>query len=588
MTTSNAAATPGPAGDSQKKGRHFPVQVLQGILPIDRKRLPLEIVAGITLACLAIPETMGYTKIAGMPVITGLYTIVLPLGLFAILGSSRHLVVGADSASAAIMFAGLAGMAAVASPQYVALAGMLALMTGGILILARILRLGFIADFLSRTVLIGFLTGVGIQVACGQFSGLFGIPKTGSGPVSQVINTFKDMGSASWTTFIVSICVAVLIVGGPFLSKRIPWALIAVIGAIIASYVWDLAAHGVGTLGAVPSGLPGFSWPSVSLSQAGQLVATAFSIFIVILAQSAATSRAYAAKFGDKNFDENTDLVGLGLANIGAGFTGTFVVNGSPTKTQMVNDAGGHSQLASLVTVVIVAVVLLFLTKPLSYMPNAVLATVVFIIGVRLVDVRGMTLIARRRIWEFGVALVTAAVVVFVGVEEGIIAAIILSLLIHLRHSYRPVDRLITTTPHGVWKGVKLGQLTEMRPGLMIYRFGAEMYYANSNQFETEMRYLAAQAAGLRWLCIQSEAIEDMDFTASAALREIVQELAGKGITIVLCEVEPQVRRELDRDGLTKVIGEDHIFESSHEVIQAFEKLPASQDTGRQPGGATT
>lgn len=577
MSHRDAAADPGP-GDKNRHlpqgRRHLPVQVLQGIVPVEIKRLPVEILAGVTLACLAIPEVMGYTKIAGMPVITGLYTIVLPLGLFAILGSSRHLVVGADSATAAIMFAGLAGMATVASPRYVALAGMLALMTGGILILARILRLGFIADFLSRTVLIGFLTGVGIQVACGQFSSLFGIAKSGSNPVSQVVNAFKDMGGASWNTFIVSICVAALIVGGPFLSRRVPWALIAVIGSIIASYVWHLAAHGVGTLGTVPSGLPGFAWPGVSIGQAGQLVATAFSIFIVILAQSAATSRAYAAKFGDRTFDENTDLVGLGIANIGAGFTGTFVVNGSPTKTEMVNDAGGRSQLASLVTVAIVAVVLLFLTGPLSYMPNAVLATVVFTIGVRLVDVRGMTLIARRRIWEFFVALVTAAIVVFVGVEQGIIAAIILSLLIHLRHSYRPADRLVTTTPHGAWKGVKLARLAEIRPGLMIYRFGAEMYYANSNRFEFELRYLAEHARGLRWLCIQCEAVEDIDFTASAALREMIQELAAKGITVVLCEVEPEVRRELDRDGLTTLIGSEHLFDSQHDVIEAFQKLP--------------
>ena len=173
----------------------MPVQLLEGMRPFEKKRFPMEIVAGITLACLAIPEVMGYTSIAGMPVITGLYTIVLPVILFALLGSSRHLVVGADSASAAIMFAGLAGLATVASPQYVALAGMTALMVGAFLLLARILRLGFLADFLSRTVLIGFLTGVGIQVACGQFSGLFGIPKSGSGPIEQVVQHVRRTGA---------------------------------------------------------------------------------------------------------------------------------------------------------------------------------------------------------------------------------------------------------------------------------------------------------------------------------------------------------------------------------------------------------
>ena len=173
------------AAQPKKPRRHFPVPLLQGMRPFEKKRLPMEIVAGITLACLAIPEVMGYTSIAGMPVITGLYTILLPVILFALLGSSRHLVVGADSASAAIMFAGLSGLAAVASPHYVALAGMTALIVGAFLLLARILRLGFLADFLSRTVLIGFLTGVGIQVACGQFSGCSASPRAAAARSSR-------------------------------------------------------------------------------------------------------------------------------------------------------------------------------------------------------------------------------------------------------------------------------------------------------------------------------------------------------------------------------------------------------------------
>ena len=193
----------------------------------------------------------------------------------------------------------------------------------------------------------------------------------------------------SWSTFAVSAAVIGTIVIGGRLAKRIPWALIAVIGSIVASEVFDLSAHGVATLGPVPSGLPSLTWPSVPSSAWGTLFATAASIFVVVLAQSAATSRAYAAKFND-DFDENVDLVGLSLANVSAGLTGTFVVNGSPTKTAMVDKAGGRSQLAQLVTAAIVLIVLLFLTKPLSYMPDAVLAAVVFLIGIELVDVRGM------------------------------------------------------------------------------------------------------------------------------------------------------------------------------------------------------
>ena len=280
---------------------------------------------------------MGYTKIAGMPVITGLYTILIPLALFALFGSSRHLVVGADSATAAIMAAGLAGLAATGSPEYVAYAGILALMAAALLILARLIKLGFLADFLSRTVLIGFLTGVGIQVAIGQISGMLGIPGGGAGPIQQLITDFQQLPQTNIYTLAVSIGVIATILICKRINKRIPGGLIAVIGAILISYFFNLSAYGVALLGPVPSGLPTLGFPTgetMNPAIFGQLLGVAISMFIVILAQSAATSRAYATRYNDK-FSENVDLVGLGLANIGAGLSGTFVCNGSPTKTQM-------------------------------------------------------------------------------------------------------------------------------------------------------------------------------------------------------------------------------------------------------------
>ena len=303
--------------------RRFPVQLFEGILPLDRPRIPVDVLGGVTLAALAIPETMGYTKIAGMPVITGLYTILLPIAVFAIFGSSRHLVVGADSASAAILAAGLAGMAATGSSQYVALAGLVALLSALYLIIARLVHLGFLADFLSRTVLVGFLTGVGIQVAAGQVGGMFGVPEGTGGTLRKLWGTLQNLGDTSWWTLGVSVVVAVVILGTKYVEKVIPGALIAVVGSIIVSKWLDLEADGVAVLGPVPGGLPSFGLPDVDwTTDAPALAATAFSIFIVILAQSAATSRAYAAKYGDRRFDENVDLVGLGMANVAAGRVG--------------------------------------------------------------------------------------------------------------------------------------------------------------------------------------------------------------------------------------------------------------------------
>ena len=351
-------------------GRKFPVAVLEGLRPFDKRNVGPEVLAGLTLAALAIPEVMGYANIAGMPVITGLYTLVLPLMIFAIFGSSRHLVVGADSATAAVMFAGLTGLATAGSPQYIALAGLLALMAGCLMILARVLRLGFIANFLSRTVLIGFLTGVGIQVALGQFDGMLGISGISGKTIPKFVDTMKALDETSMTTLAVSVGVIATILIFKKVSPRIPGALVAVVGAILVSKAADLAAHGVSTLGKVPSGLPGLTFPSgLKWTDITDLFPTAVSVFVVILAQSAATSRAYAAKYDDA-FDENTDLVGIGLAETAACFTGTFVVNGSPTKTQMVDSAGGRTQLAQLAAGAIVVIVLLFLTVPLQYMPN--------------------------------------------------------------------------------------------------------------------------------------------------------------------------------------------------------------------------
>ena len=423
--------------------------LMEGLLPIDKARVPTEVIAGITLAALAIPEVMGYATIAGMPVVTGLYTLVLPTLLFAFLGSSRHLVVGADSATAAVMAAALAGMAASGSSQYIALAGLLALMAGVLLLLARLIRLGFIANFLSRTVLIGFLTGVGIQVAIGQLAGIIGVPTPHGGSLQKLWGTIKAVPDTSVVTLAVSLSVIATILVLKKVTKKVPGALVAVVGSMVVSKAADLSSHGVSVLGTVPSGLPNFGVPKgITWADVGSLAPTAISILILILAQSAATSRAYAAKYNEP-FNENTDLVGLGVASIGAAFSGTFVVNGSPTKTQMVDGAGGRSQLAQIITGAITVIVLLFLTKPLAYLPNAVLASVVFLVGVELIAITGMRKIARLRPDEFVVAIATTLTVVLVGVEQGIVLAILASVIDHVRRSYKPNNGVLTPAVAG-------------------------------------------------------------------------------------------------------------------------------------------
>jgi SulP family sulfate permease len=478
--------------------------------------------------------------------------------------------VGADSATAAIMFAALTPLAAAGSPRYVALAGMLALMAGASLLLARILRLGFLANFLSRTVLIGFLSGVGIRVACGQLAGMFGYASAGRGPAAEVWNWAKDLGHTSLITLAISVAVLLTIVLGPRLLERAPWALLAVIGATVASAALSLSAHGVITIGAVPRGLPALGWPSIPADDYAKLAAAALSIFVVIVAQSAATSRAYAAKFDDE-FDENVDLVGLALANIGAGLTGTFVVNGSPTKTAMVDNAGGRSQLAQLVTAAVVLVVLLVLTRPLSYVPEAVLAAVVFLIGVRLVDVKGLREVLRRRPVEFAVALATTLIVVFIGVEQGIVLAILFAIVAHTRHSYAPYDRLLVRGAGKMWTSLPLESGAQARPGLLMYRFGSSLYYANASRFADEVRGLLKDSKEpIRWFCLVAETLDDLDYTGSAVLKRVLDGLRNEDIVFVACDIPAPVLQELERDGLLSEIGREHVFGDTDDVIKAY------------------
>ncbi len=567
--------------DRSDSGSDRRIAVLQGVLPLDRTGIPTDVIAGVTLAALAIPEVMGYTSIAGMPVITGLYTILIPLLLFALLGSSRHLVVGADSATAAVLAAGLAGLATAQSSEYVALAGMVALMAAGLLIIARLVGLGFLADFMSRTVLIGFLTGVGIQVAFGQIGGMLGVSsgdgvtiggRTFDNTVGKLWGTLENLGDISWSTVAVSAGVMVVIIGGKAISPKIPGALIAVIGSMFVSWQLDLADDGVATLGKVPSGLPSLEFPSVPWSDVPALLGTAVSIFVLILAQSAATSRAYAAKYSDK-FDENVDLVGLGAANLGAAFTGTFVVNGSPTKTQMVDGAGGRSQFASVVTVAIVAIVLLWLTAPLQYMPEAVLSTVVFLIGIELVDMAGMKRVWKLRRDEFVVAAITAATVVLVGVLQGIIVAIVLSVIDHLRRSYRPPTAVLSSLTGentGSWSATRVTPDVRTERGLVVYRFSAPLYYANAEHLSEELLAFGTSDDRPDWIGLYAAAVPDIDLSGADSLRSVVTNLRELGITFALIEVMPEVRDELDRYGLTELIGEAHIFPTIAAAEHAF------------------
>ena len=372
-------------------------------------------------------------------------------------------------------------------------------------------------------------------------------------------------------TFAVSLGVIVTIVGLKLITDKIPGALIAVLGALAVSYFADLSEHGVSVLGTVPGGLPNFGMPEdMSWSDVGELFPTAVSIFVLILAQSAATSRAYAAKYNER-FSEDTDLVGLGLANGAAAISGTFVVNGSPTKTQMVDGAGGRSQLAQITTGAITVIVLLFLTKPLEYLPNAVLAAVVFLIGIELVDIAGMRRIIRVRPDEFVVAVMTALAVILIGVEQGILLAIIASVIGHLRHSYRPSNTIYVMSGDRI-QSVPVLPDSRTLPGLVVYRFNASLYYANANLLlqETTALMASTEPDHVLWLCVDAAGVSDVDYSAAETLRQVHDGAQEHDVRVVFAEVQPHVRGELERFDLIATFGEDAFFDTVVDVVAAY------------------
>ena len=552
-----------------------------GLLPLDRRRVPADIVAGITVAALGIPEVMGYTKIAGTPVVTGLYTMLLPVAVFAVLGGSRHLVVAADSATAAILASMLAPLAAIGTPEYLRLTSLTALTVAGLLLVARVFRLGFLADFLSRSALIGFLTGVGIQVACGELPGLLGLPKVGHGSLAQVSSVIERLGSANSATFAISAAVLVVIVGGGRLAPRIPSALIAVIGAIAASIALDFPGRGIATVGSVPNGFPSLGWP---LSRAGEVfpvLTCAASCFIVILAQSAATARAYALRY-EEPWAAGRDLMGLAGANAAAALTGTFVVNGSPTKTEMLDEAGGRSQIAHLTAAAVVLAVLLFLTRPLELLPAAALSAIVFLVGLKLVDLKGMSELWRLQRAEFWIATVAAMTVVVFNVMDGIAVAVVLSLIEQVRHTYRPRTRVLVRNGRGGWDSMPLAPGRLAAPGVLAYRFEANLFYANSGLFMDELIELVSAAPEpVRAVVLDTTGIDDIDYSAAKMLVQVRRSLERRGVAIAFVVSFHAIVNVLERFGL---VGGEGGLPVYHTVDAALGALAAPLGQRGSPG----
>lgn len=511
--------------------------------------LRTDLVAGVTVAAIAIPESLGYANIAGLPVQAGLYCALLPAVVFALIASSRQLVVGADSATAAIVAAGAGAVAASGSSQYTGAVAILTMMAGLMLGLMALARLGFLADLISRPVLAGFLSGVGVSLVIGKLPAMLGIDASGT-TWDKLVATVQGLGDINAASAVLAGGVVVIMLLGERLVPKLPAALLALVTMSVVGVVIGAEDRGVAVIGTIPAGLPGFSFPSISAGEIPRLAASAASIAIVVLAQSAAVSRSFAGK-NRYPLDVNADLTGLAAANAASSVTGGFAINGSPPRTAAGDGAGSRSQMVNLVMAASIALILLFATGLFAYVPSPVLDAVVFAIGIGLIKVPELREIVRSRPGEAVSAFAAVLVVAFVGVEQGVLLAVVISVIDVLRRQYRPDETVL----------LRDGQLDERLrqripapkglEGVLVYRFGAALFFENASHFADRVRALVAgTSTPVRLLVLDCAAMSDIDYSGAATLRQLHEELAPAGIRMVLTELSSAARATVDRTGL--------------------------------------
>ncbi|MDQ1308206.1 MAG: sulfate permease, SulP family, partial [Actinomycetota bacterium] len=467
------------------------------------------------------------------------------------------------------------------SPNWVAYASIIALLTGGMLVIARVFRLGFFGDFLSSSVLVGFLTGIGVHVMTGELPAMLGIPKEGANWLSQQWYTITHVADAKPLTVAFAAGTIAIIVCCRRFAPRVPGAILAVAGSIAVSVAIDAKGRGVAVVGDVTGGFPPVGVPQgFDTSDAAVCLGIAFSCFVLVIAQSAATSRSFAMKHGQK-VDLNRDIVGLAAAEFGAGLSGTFVVNGSPTKTEILDESKGRTQVANLTMAFIALLVTLFLTALLANMPEAVLGAIVFLIGLGLVDYLGLRHILRLRRSEGVIALITAVVVCVVGVEQGIVLAVVMSIIWLIRRQYRPEAFILKSGLDVVKDYVVASGGQETLPGLIVFRYDADLFFANASRFVDDVEGVFDTApTPVRLFVLDCSVISDVDYSASLALLGLVGFVHARGARFGLVGADPALVANLNELDLTGKFSESLVFNDFTALMAAYEQFQAEDAQG--------
>ncbi|NBM19922.1 SulP family inorganic anion transporter [Streptomyces sp. GC420] len=588
MTADDPSDGPAPRGPQEDPGpgraaRLLPRAVVpRAVVPGGYRRSWLrgDLLAGTTVAAYLVPQVMAYAGVAGLPPVAGLWAILPALVLYSLFGSSRLMSVGPESTTA-LMTATVVGPLAAGDPgRYAALAAALAIAVGLLSLLAWVARLGFVADLLSRPVLIGYLAGVALIMIVDQLPKLTGVPTTGSGFFPQLVSFLRHLTEAHLPTVILTAVVLLFLFLVPRLSRALPAPLLVVVLGTAAASVFGLTDHGIAVLAEVPTGLPRPSLPD--LGALPDLLLPAGGLLIVGYSDVILTGRAFADPGESHRLNANRELLALGAVNLGAGFMRGFPVSSSASRTALARSAGGHTQASSLVAAAAVLAVLLFLGPLLADTPKAVLGALVVYAGIRMVDMAGFRRLASFRRRELLLALGCLAGVLALDILYGVLVAVALSVAELLARVARPHDAVLGRVP-GVPGMHDVDDYPQARtiPGLLIYRYDSPLFFANAEDFRH--RALAAveemeeRDGPVAWFVLNTEANVEVDITALDAVDSLRRELVRRGAVFALARVKQDLLDDLDAYGLTESVGRDRIFPTLATAVAAYRRWAGSR-----------
>ena len=567
-----------------------PLAGLQGIKLAD---VPREVSAGVTLAALMIPLNVGYAQVAGLPPVAGLHAAMIPLVVFALLASSRHLVTSPDASTAGLMGAALVAFAAPGDPLRLQYALALALICGVLFFLFWFFRLAFLANFLSSAVMTGFITGLGIEVLTNQVRKILAAPQvvdSASGVLAMAERLKETMASSVDTEgyfvevvalvhsipranlYSVAIGVSAFLIVRLFKRyvPKLPGALVALVLLTVIVSGFGLADKGVGVLGVMPSGLPALTVPHIPVADTLRLLPSALAIVAILLCEGLLEVRRYSSKYGYKA-DGNQMLFAYGAANLAAGFTGSLVTGNSASRSAAMDGAGARSQLPSLVAAGTILIVMLFFTDYLAFLPNAALAGIVANAVLSLIEVHELRDLWRMRRSEFWIAAVCLVSVLALGPLRAVLIAFLLSTVDVIRRASSPDTASLHEAPDGSHFIPGPVCAPSSPSGLVIYRFAAPLYFANSALFLEEVEQLVERApTPVCWFVLDAEAMVDVDTTGAQVLRQAVEWLSGRGIVFSISRADHSFRSWLERYELMKLIEPDRFYPTNQHAAAAF------------------